>query len=67
MVHKILKFLIGPSEEVILYKSNGHMRTKGYTNVDWPGSKLDKRSATGYWMMVGENFVAWKSKKKVVA
>lgn len=43
------------------------MRTKGYTNVDWPRSKLDKRSATGYWMMVGENFVAWKSKKQVVA
>ncbi|KAK2990759.1 hypothetical protein RJ640_003827 [Escallonia rubra] len=35
-------------------------------NADWAGSKLDRKSTTGYCAFVGGNLVSWKSKKQSV-
>ena len=37
-----------------------------YTNADFAGSSLDRRSTTGYCTFLGGNLVSWRSKKKNV-
>ena len=37
-------------------------------DVDWAGSKIDRRSTMGYYTMVGENLMSvgtWKNKKQL--
>ena len=48
----------------ILYNNHGHNRLECFTDVDWVGSKEDKRSTSGYCVFVGGNLVSWKSKKQ---
>lgn len=44
------------------------MIIEGYTDADWAGSIMDRRSTSGYFTFVGGNLVTWRSKKqKVVA
>jgi len=39
---------------------------KIYTDVDYAGSIVDRRSTTGYCMFLGGNLVTWRSKKQNV-
>ena len=38
----------------------------GYTDADWAGNAIDRKSTTGYCTFVGGNLVTWKSKKQQV-
>ena len=42
------------------------MEVKVYTNVDWVGSVMDRRSTSGYCIFVRGNLVTWRSKKQNV-
>ena len=46
-----------------LYSNHGHNRNECFSDVDWVGSKEDRRSASGYCVFVGGNLVSWKIKK----
>ena len=37
-----------------------------YTDVDWVGDRDDRRSTFGYFTLVEENLIIWKSKKQKV-
>jgi hypothetical protein len=50
----------------ILYRLNGHLQVEGFTDVDWAGSLLDRRSTTRYCTFLASNLVTWKSKKQTV-
>nr|GFA12633.1 putative ribonuclease H-like domain-containing protein [Tanacetum cinerariifolium] len=48
--------------------ANGYLETQVYIDADWAGDKGNRRSTSGYFTLVGENLVTWRSKKqKVVA
>lgn len=51
----------------ILYKNSGHTRIDCFTNDDWDGSKIYRKSKTGYCVFVGGKFVSWSKKQSVVA
>ena len=63
VVEQILCYLKEASRRGILYSYHGHNRLECFTNVDWAGSKEDRRSTIGYCVFVGGNLVSWKSKK----
>ena len=65
-VEQILCYLKGAPRRGILYSNYGHNRLECFTDVDWVGSKEDKRSTSSYCVFVGGNLVSWKSKKQIV-
>ena len=65
-VEQILCYLKGASGQGILYNNHGHNGIECFTDVDWAGSKEDRRSTLGYCVFVGGNLVSWKSKKQGV-
>ncbi|BFG32875.1 hypothetical protein CerSpe_191490 [Prunus speciosa] len=65
-VNRILSYLKGTPGRGILMKNNGHTETTGYSDADWAGCPVDRRSTTGYCTFVGGNLVTWKSKKQNV-
>ncbi|RVW60435.1 Retrovirus-related Pol polyprotein from transposon RE1 [Vitis vinifera] len=52
----------------LMFSKNDHLRVEGYTDADWAGNIMDRKSTSGYFTFVGGNLVTWRSKKqKVVA
>jgi hypothetical protein len=47
-------------------KNNDHFKLEGYTDSDWAGNSLDRKSTTGFCTFIGGNLVTWKSKKQTV-
>nr|BAK64102.1 gag-pol polyprotein [Eustoma grandiflorum] len=67
-VFRIMRYLKGTPGRGLLFKNNGHLNIEAYTDADWAGSQIDRRSTSGYFTLVGGNVVTWRSKKqKVVA
>ena len=64
-VEQILCYMKGAQGRGILYSNHGHNRFECFMDVDWAGSKVDRRSITGC-VFVGGNLVSWKSKKQSV-
>ena len=63
-VEQILCYLKGALGCGILYSNHRHNRIECFSDVDWAGSKEDRRSTSGYYVFVGGNLVSWKSKKQ---
>ncbi|XP_060964985.1 retrovirus-related Pol polyprotein from transposon RE2 [Cannabis sativa] len=47
-------------------RPRGHLEIEAYTDADWAGSTVDRRSTSGYCSYVGGNLVTWQSKKQSV-
>ncbi|BBN70430.1 Seven transmembrane MLO family protein [Prunus dulcis] len=66
VVKRILRYLKGSIGRGIIMKNNGHTQIMAYTDADWAGNAIDRKSTTGYCTFVGGNIVTWKSKKQNV-
>ncbi|KAM1418768.1 hypothetical protein ACFXTO_022388 [Malus domestica] len=47
-------------------KNNGSNHILAYTDADWVGNALDRKSTTGFCTFVEGNLVTWKSKKQTI-
>ncbi|KAM2757556.1 hypothetical protein PS2_019291 [Malus domestica] len=66
IVKRILRYLKGSIDKGILMRNNHSTEIHVYTNADWAGSAIDRKSTTRYCTFVGGNIVTWKSKKQQV-
>ncbi|XP_004292800.1 PREDICTED: uncharacterized mitochondrial protein AtMg00810-like [Fragaria vesca subsp. vesca] len=66
IVKRLLRYLKGSVGRGILMKQNGNTDIMGYTDTDWAGNSLDRKSTTGFCTFVGGNLVSWRSKKQTV-
>ncbi|RVW35157.1 Retrovirus-related Pol polyprotein from transposon TNT 1-94 [Vitis vinifera] len=67
-VMQILRYLKSFPGKGLMFSRNDHLRVEGYTDADWAGNIMDRKSTSGYFTFVGGNLVTWRSKKqKVVA
>ena len=63
---RIVQYLKGTPGKGILFKRNKSVSLEAYTDADYVGSVVDRRSTTGYCTFLGGNLVTWKSKKQSV-
>ncbi|KAL8170593.1 hypothetical protein V2J09_022397 [Rumex salicifolius] len=64
--HRILHYLKGCPGKWILFKRGNRLTVEAYTDVDYASSPVDRRSTSGYCVLLGGNLVTWRSKKQHV-
>ena len=64
--YRVLHYLKGNLGKGILFKKYDTLALEAYTNVDYVGSLVDRRSTIGYCTFLGGNLVTWRSKKQNV-
>jgi hypothetical protein len=62
----VFQYLNGIPGKGILFKRNGGLVLEAYTDADYTGSIVDRRSTFGYCTFLGRNLVTWRSKKQNV-
>src|SRR5262249_25121438 len=63
---RILRYIKGTLGQGLLYENKGHTQVVGYSDADWAGCPFDRRSTSGYCVLIGGNYISWKSKKQDV-
>jgi hypothetical protein len=64
--HRILRYLKGILGRGLFFKANGHLNVDGCFDADWASCLDDRRSKSGFCVLVGGNLVSWRSKKQPV-
>jgi len=64
-VNRIIQYLKASPGKGLLFKKGENISMKIYTDVDYAGSIVDRRSTTRYCMFLGGNLVTWRSKNKM--
>ncbi|GMJ03495.1 cysteine-rich RLK (RECEPTOR-like protein kinase) 8 [Hibiscus trionum] len=62
-VVQILQYLKGTPGKGIMFKRGEKLTLEAYTDADYAGSIVDRRSTSGYYTFFGGNLVTWRSKK----
>ena len=65
-VYRILHYLKGCPGKGILFRRGSKLTIEAFTDADYVGSIVDRRSTSGYCMFLGGNLVTWRSKKQNV-
>jgi hypothetical protein len=60
----VLRYLQGTVGHGLRYTSSIDMRLQGYTDFDWAGSTVDKKSTSRCCFTLGSTMVSWCSKKQ---
>ncbi|RVW39612.1 Retrovirus-related Pol polyprotein from transposon RE1 [Vitis vinifera] len=53
-VIRILRYIKSTPGQGVLYENRGHTQVVGYTDADWAGSPTDRRSTSGYCVLLEE-------------
>jgi hypothetical protein len=49
-----------------VFIETAHTSIVGYSYADWAGDMNDRRSTSGYCVLMGGNLISWKSKRQTV-
>ena len=66
-VYRILHYLKANPGKGIIFRRNEGVVLEAYTDADYAGSPVDRRSTSGYCTFLGGNLVSWSKKQNVVA
>eukprot|EP00253_Pinus_taeda_P020128 PITA_20128 len=63
---RILSYVKGTKRFGILYTTSECSNLIGYTDSDWAGSVVDRKSTSGYVFHIGSGAISWASKKQPI-
>ncbi|XP_070046540.1 uncharacterized protein [Nicotiana tomentosiformis] len=66
IVKQIIRYLIGTSELGLWYDHSNNFSLRGFSDADFAGDKIDRKSTSGTCQLLGNALVSWHSKKKIV-
>ena len=59
----VLRYLRGTVGYGLKYTSVGGVRLFGYTDSNWAGSAVDRKSTSGYCFSMGSTMISWSNRK----
>ncbi|XP_050217831.1 secreted RxLR effector protein 161-like [Mercurialis annua] len=62
-VLRILIYLRGTQFQTLLLSSTSSLESCAYSDADWAGDPIDRKSTTGFFIFLGDSLISWKSKK----
>jgi len=65
-VRRILRYIKHTLQCGIFYENKSQLQIHGYTNADWAGNVLDRRSTSGFMFSFGSGVISWSSKKQPI-
>jgi hypothetical protein len=63
-VKRIMSYLVLTPNLGIWYPKGSHFEILGYSDVDYAGCKVDRKSTSGTYQLLGRPLVSWYSKKQ---
>ena len=60
----VLRYLRGTVGYGLRYTSVGGVRLFSYTNSDWVGNAVDRKSTLGYCFSTGSTMISWSNRKQ---
>jgi hypothetical protein len=60
----VLRYLRGTMEYGLRYLGDGEVKLQGYTNSDWAGSSIDRKSTLGCCFSLGSMMISWFRRKQ---
>jgi len=63
---RTLRYLKESVDKGILYGSNNALVLKAFSDADYAGDLTDRKSTTGYVILLGDSPIAWCSKKQKI-
>nr|XP_016465369.1 PREDICTED: uncharacterized mitochondrial protein AtMg00810-like [Nicotiana tabacum] len=60
----IIRYLIGTSKLGLWYAHSNNFVLKGFSDADFIGDKIDKKSTSGTCQLLGNSLISWHSKKQ---
>ena len=65
-VLRILRYLKGTIFDGLHFSFHSSLTLQAYSDADWASYPTDRRSTTGYYFLLGDSLISWKSKKQTV-
>ena len=60
----VLRYLKGTVEYGLRYTAEGGLKLQGYTDSDWAGSAVDRKSTSGCCFNIGSAVISWMCRKQ---
>ena len=66
VVLRILRYLKGTIFDGLHFSSHSSLTLQAYSDADWAGDPIDRRSTIGYCFLLGDSLISWRRKKQIV-
>ena len=63
-VKRILRYLVGTNKLCLIYPMHDSFDLKGYSDADYGGCYIDRKSTSGTVTFLGSSIISWGSKKQ---
>ncbi|KAA3482589.1 Retrovirus-related Pol polyprotein from transposon TNT 1-94 [Gossypium australe] len=62
--HHVLRYLNGCPASGLFFSASSSPVLKAFSDSDWAGCLVTRRSVTGYYLFYGDSLISWKAKKQ---
>ncbi|XP_015971491.1 uncharacterized mitochondrial protein AtMg00810-like [Arachis duranensis] len=60
----ILRYIKGTLFHGLYFSAHSSLSLQAYSDADWAGDPIDRRSTTGYCLFLGDSLISWRAKKQ---
>ena len=63
---RVVRYLKGTPGQGILLRADSDLKLRGWSDFDWAGCPLSRKSVSGWFITLGSSPISWKTKKQKV-